>query len=425
MMHSRSSNARISRAPMFGNSRGAALMSALLVMAVLTILGMTAITTTSLGSKIAGNYRTASQAFYTAEAGLRRAAGQLKADPLWVATLGDTNDAFSGDSTLGDSTYVVAAFQDDPNPGEVRVRSTGTVTGASGASATVEAVVNPGLPGFPIFDFGLFACGNIHMNDGVSNVINSDVFAAGNIHLDAHQIQGNVSATGNVHIDNASFIVGDVSGNGDIQLDSTAEPNVDGNVTVTGPISGAGVVSGTTTTSPNPVIDACLGANLDAIRITPAQIQDFRDHADTTLGSYTVNNGDTVTYTDIVHITGDFTLTGNATFSDNVVFIVDGDINLGGNLTSSPPGASVTFVTESNLHTDNGGGSVVLDGAMHVGGNLHVENGTSLTVNGSVIALGNIHASSGGPFNVNYQPSNDPNIAGQAFAVKHWRIVYN
>jgi hypothetical protein len=50
---------------------------------------------------------------------------------------------------------------------------------------------------------------------------------------------------------------------------------------------------------------------------------------------------------------------------------------------------------------------------------LYVENGTSLTVNGSVIALGNIHASSGGPFNVNYQPSSDPNITGQAFTVKH------
>ena len=58
--------------------RGAALITSLVLIAVLTLLGTSAIMMSIVDTKIGGNYKTGAQAFYTAEAGLEEARGRLR-----------------------------------------------------------------------------------------------------------------------------------------------------------------------------------------------------------------------------------------------------------------------------------------------------------------------------------------------------------
>ena len=63
------------------DEKGMVLVVGLLMVAVLMLLGTTAMMTSTTDLKISSNYKTGSQAFYIAEAGLERARGQLRADP--------------------------------------------------------------------------------------------------------------------------------------------------------------------------------------------------------------------------------------------------------------------------------------------------------------------------------------------------------
>jgi len=67
------------RTPLY-NEKGMVLVVGLLLVAVLMILGTTAVLMSTTDIKISSNYKSGSQAFYIAEAGLERARGQLKTD---------------------------------------------------------------------------------------------------------------------------------------------------------------------------------------------------------------------------------------------------------------------------------------------------------------------------------------------------------
>jgi Tfp pilus assembly protein PilX len=86
------------------NERGATLITALLLLAVLSVLGTTAYLTSSVEVKIAGNYKTSKIAFYAAEAGVEEAMNRLNLDD------GDTNfigEAVGAAPTAGWGRYIV------------------------------------------------------------------------------------------------------------------------------------------------------------------------------------------------------------------------------------------------------------------------------------------------------------------------------
>ncbi|HEX2975014.1 MAG TPA: pilus assembly PilX N-terminal domain-containing protein [Bacteroidales bacterium] len=60
------------------NEKGMVLVVALLVMAVLIILGTTAVMTTTTDLKISGNYKQSEKAFYVAEAGIEEARSRMR-----------------------------------------------------------------------------------------------------------------------------------------------------------------------------------------------------------------------------------------------------------------------------------------------------------------------------------------------------------
>jgi len=429
-----------------GNEKGIVLAVVLMFLAILAAMGSSAVVMTRADIKVSGNYNHNMQSFYTAESGLQRAVGSLNTTTTWIDGLTDTSDAFTGDNSFGNGYYVVEVFPDDPTFPSVRIRSTGDVPATSSLS-TVEAVATPEF--FPILDFATFSCGNLILKDGVDNLIDGgDVFVSGNIDLSAsgtHRIQnGNVLSLGNININGTSSITGgNAFANGNMDLLSSNVPNIGGDATAGSNVSGGGTVSGQTwaNTSPLPVTNYCLGTELANIAITSDVMQLYRDNATTTIsGNYTVPDGAVVTYTGIVHITQNFTLMGNAVFTGNVIFVVDGNADIvgPGSLTSNPPGFSASFLVPTGNWEVTGGGSVTIDGIVHVGtvnpdgsnisgGDIYIRDNANLTINGSVVsANGNTDAGSGGVLTVNYQATNDINLTRPgSFNLTSWREVNN
>jgi len=106
-----------------GNERGVALITSLLLLAVLSVLGTTAYLTSSVEVKIAGNYKTSKIAFYAAEAGLEEALHRL-----------NLND--------GDTNYIGEAIGATPTAGwgQYIVRQSGDSDGAYTENTTIQTV---------------------------------------------------------------------------------------------------------------------------------------------------------------------------------------------------------------------------------------------------------------------------------------------
>ncbi len=121
-----------------------------------------------------------------------------------------------------------------------------------------------------------------------------------------------------------------------------------------------------------------------------------------------------------------------------MIFIVDGNAEIEGSLTSSPAGSSVTFLVPNGDFEVKGGGSFTINGTVLVGtvdeagsvisgGDVIVKDDSNLTVNGRVIAVaGNTDAEFGGTFTVNYPSSDDNDLTKPGtYAMLHWREIRN
>lgn len=119
-------------------SRGAALVIAILMMAVLLLAGTTFLTISSTENQIASNERAGVQAFMVAEAALARGVAKLSADPSYG---GETGVLLAdGTATIAVST---ASFQPCPGNSAREVTATGSVNVQGGqARAQVGATVD-------------------------------------------------------------------------------------------------------------------------------------------------------------------------------------------------------------------------------------------------------------------------------------------
>ena len=430
--------------PTNANEKGIVLVGTIALVALLALFGTLGIITTTTEIIISKNHKTSVQARYVTEAGIHRTIGMLNSSPGWIAGLADpTSDAFPGDNSFGNGTYVVKVFEDDPTPGKIRINTTGDV---NGSSSTFEAIVTPDE--YSILDYATFDCGNFDLKVGENNIITGDVFVDGDLILADSGIQliiGDVYATGTIDIGGTSSITGNAYANGNIDLSSTASPNIDGNATAGGSVNGT-AVSGTISqgVTPAPVADLCNGNNMAGITITSEDIQNFRDNADYTFVNYEYTTADN--FTGIIYVSGDFELLTDSTYSGNVVIVVDGSVDITGSLTkhaSAPAGSSVVFIVPNGDFKVKGFGNVVIDGTVLVGtvdadgsnpigGNIDVTENANLTVNGNVIAVntavgkGNTDAGTGGIFTVNYQSLDGNDLINPGtYAMTQWREIRN
>jgi len=110
--------------------RGAALIVALILLVVITLVGLAAIGTTLLQNKMAGNQYDRQIAFQSAEAALRVAAAQLQADPTMV-----TRDCSSATSSVCSGN----PFNDGVPAADVY-----TVPKAAGSGSNNDTAFDPG-----------------------------------------------------------------------------------------------------------------------------------------------------------------------------------------------------------------------------------------------------------------------------------------
>jgi type IV pilus assembly protein PilX len=119
--------------------RGVALIMALVFLMILTIIGVTALSTTSLQEKMAGNVQDKNTAFQAAESALREAEG------IVLAWNSGTTPAFTGNG------YYQPKLATDPYPWWA-IDATWTTSTAHIAASAVAEAVDP--PSYIIEDLG-------------------------------------------------------------------------------------------------------------------------------------------------------------------------------------------------------------------------------------------------------------------------------
>jgi len=121
------------------DNKGMALVIALLMLLVLTIIGINAITTTTFETSISGNERVATDAFYAAEAGIQVALNQIPdTTPIRPTRIGENSYFWSGSpndksspkkiNTLGE--YPMEGFESSWSFRRYQVNATGESFGA-------------------------------------------------------------------------------------------------------------------------------------------------------------------------------------------------------------------------------------------------------------------------------------------------------
>ena len=100
-----------------GDEKGMVLVVSLMMVAVIVLLGTTAVMTTSTDMKISANYKTGNQAFYVSEAGIEEARGRLRGmrpppitddtrhRPAWAAYIGAEAKASGKGYNSGNSMH--------------------------------------------------------------------------------------------------------------------------------------------------------------------------------------------------------------------------------------------------------------------------------------------------------------------------------
>lgn len=79
------------------NEKGLVLIIALLILLVLTLIGISAISTTTFETNISGNERVGTDAFYASEGGIQIGLNQLPdTKPIPVTTIGTDSSCWSG-----------------------------------------------------------------------------------------------------------------------------------------------------------------------------------------------------------------------------------------------------------------------------------------------------------------------------------------
>ncbi|MBU8933397.1 MAG: hypothetical protein KOO62_05255 [candidate division Zixibacteria bacterium] len=291
------------------NQKGSALLIALMLLGMLSLLGLAAIDKTNTDIDLAGNDATAKGAFYVAEAGVKMALVTLNTDDTWRA--GFTNVKYGGGFytvTLVDSTGDSTLFD------TVLITSTAVVDGGA-AAVEYETIPVYKTP----FSFGLFA--------------DAGIFFDRNTCTDSYNSDSGTYAT--TVLDS----MGDIGSNGTIG--SSKDVNFGGsiNVATAGGITlGSGnVVNGDTSSTVDSV-------DLDLI---PSSEYDWaRTNSIATIGitgsGFTYNNG-----------TKDLTAGSysNIVLSSGVYYFNDISLGQGSNL-SLAPGANVTIYVNGDIHLD-------------------------------------------------------------------------
>ena len=222
-----------------GNEKGMVLAITLMLIAVLVLLGSTAVTTVTTDIKIASNYRENARAMYQAEAGVHAVIAKIDEGGFTWPSTGNTvtvtvtpPSGYAFDNGAGGNAITVANI----DGAHYRFQITGR--GAGNASKTIMAHFKRG----PAFEFGLFADGAVDLkaSSGIYSY-NSNTTPSPNPadYPAASTGNGDVGSNTLVRAYNGTYIGGDVglgasSGGTDASYTATGTPIVTGGTAAVG-----------------------------------------------------------------------------------------------------------------------------------------------------------------------------------------------
>ncbi|MDH4156492.1 MAG: hypothetical protein OEW00_04360 [candidate division Zixibacteria bacterium] len=293
------------------DNSGAALLIALSVLAMLTLVAIMSVDRAATDIDLSYNQLHEEQAFYMAEAGANRAVAELNSDLTWTA-------GFAGEG-LGNGTYSVLVTDSFTVPtlvDTIILTATGT---ALEARAQVEYTVVPEVV-YP-FSHALFARDAVDIrNSMITDSYNSD---SGSYAATHDTTGGSIGSNGIITVYNGAYIGGDVATSLDTGL------FIDPGATVTGTISND---------APETELDLIPDSEYDSARINntaPAGLS----------GSYTYNS-----------TTGDLTVSsGNLELADGIYYFSSFILKNSASMTLAP-GAKVTIYVTGNVEIKNSGG---------------------------------------------------------------------
>lgn len=325
--------------------RGAALIIAMLVMAVLLLAGTTFLTISSTENQIALNERVSAQAFLLAEAGLHKAIAQLNAS---LSYSGETK------TSLGDGSFTttVATVAGCTATSARDVTVTGSVPVAGGqAQVQVRAILDQ--ISYP-FRWAAFAAGD-DLSLGKNSSVDSFDSNFGTYNASTNKgSAGDIGANDDVDLDSLVEIWGDVSAGDDIDAGSAT---VHGTQTEDAAIQSFPTVTPATT----PLLPLTIGNN-----------QTFPLAA----GTY---------YFTSINIGNNSTIT---TSGGTVTIVVTGDVDIGNSVTlGAHPGTNLQIVTKSDgsgTKKFEAGNSFVFYGSLY-GKDTNIKLGNDAVIYGSMI----------------------------------------
>jgi len=352
------------------NEKGFVLPLGLMFLAIITILGTTAVILTTTDLKIGSNYKSSVQTFYLAEAGINHAQGFLKQN------ISDWNN-YTVSQTLLSSTLTTGNYTitiEDPNPasGNNRRKIVSTAITSTGASAKIEVLLDPQY--FSPFSYAAFGdeCVDISGNNAYVDSYNSSVLpwtGEGNL-------QNGDVGTNSLYADDLDI------GNGSIYGDAIVGAGGDPDTVISSGPKGIITGSETVLSEPFPMSSVTDPGHETSVGIL-SSTQTIS--VDTRVDSISLASKTTIT------ISGDVTL------------YVDGDIHISGQaVIVIPAGSSLTIYASGRIH---------MAGQGIVNGNARPEN---LIIYGTD-DCSNVHFSGQADlYGAIYAPKADCDSSGQA-----------
>lgn len=352
----------------YHNERGAALVISLMFIAILGMLGTTAVVLTTTDIQIGSNYRQHNDAFYTANAGVQFVIGTIENDLKDETTIANgtanvlptvigNSEPFTANPsgffiTISDIT-MISKF---PHVYSFTSSSNNTNNGAK-----VEILARFKKDPFdPAFDVGIVADESISISGGPEIV--------GSLHANGSAVQ---------------------TGNG----------TIDGNVSTVGTMNIGAAVTGTET------------ENADSIDVPLIQQEDFDRWLIESQDPPNIYSASDYEYSDdgdqehkIVFVDGDITVEGSDL--QNVTIIATGNITING--------SSTVNVGDSIGTSMIAGGDIIFNGSSHTCGafwcNGNFEHNGSGSLEGAIVAGGNVERNGGFDFvhNSNFEDEHLP-----------------
>ncbi|MBN1211090.1 MAG: pilus assembly PilX N-terminal domain-containing protein [candidate division Zixibacteria bacterium] len=205
------------------SERGSALLIALCLMGMLTLVAMTAMKNSNTDMELSFNQENSERSFYIAEAGAKRAVAEIKADTTWRT--GFTGIGFNG------GTYTVQVTDSTTNAAlgdTILITSVGDIMNAT---SEVEILLAPDV-NYP-FRYAMFAKNSIDIRNSMeTDSYNSD---SGSYFATQSNTDGDIGSNGAIDIHNGATIAGDASTSLDGGLTLVNRADVLGDTTSTAP----------------------------------------------------------------------------------------------------------------------------------------------------------------------------------------------